>query len=188
MYKQAGPVTDTWSRPSYRQANTFLKLFLGYSKIKLSFIIESTTSVHLLTLSTYENVNYYKIFTLQITYYNSKNLNCIWALSFFYDSKRSIGEVLFLNQSYWSEIWSRKWNTWKNLEWFCCWTKWRVERKESGFLFISLFSREREIEVWKKFCRRATFFVHVRHFKAIFSHFLVKRFGYDLRLILGWFW
>ena len=29
-------------------------------------------------------------------YYNSKNLNYIWALSFFYDSKRSIGEVLFL--------------------------------------------------------------------------------------------
>ena len=29
--------------------------------------------------------------------------------------------------------------------------KWRVERKESGFLFISLFSREQEIEVWKIF-------------------------------------
>ena len=28
-------------------------------------------------------------------FYNSKNLNCIGALSF-YDSKRSIGEVLFL--------------------------------------------------------------------------------------------
>ena len=29
-------------------------------------------------------------------FYNSKNLNCIGALSFYYDSKRSIGEVLFL--------------------------------------------------------------------------------------------
>ena len=29
------------------------------------------------------------------------------------------------------------------------------------------------------------FFVHVRHFKA---GFLVKRFGYDFVLILGWFW
>ena len=27
--------------------------------------------------------------------------------------------------------------------------KGRAERKESGFLFISLFSREREIAVWK---------------------------------------
>ena len=27
---------------------------------------------------------------------------------------------------------------------------WKVERKESGFLFTPLFSREREIEVWKK--------------------------------------
>ena len=31
---------------------------------------------------------------LSVFYYNSKNLNCIGALSF-YDSKRSIGEVLF---------------------------------------------------------------------------------------------
>ena len=36
------------------------------------------------------------------------------------------------------------------------------------FLFILLFFREREIEVWnKKFCKRAKFFVSVRHFKAI---------------------
>ena len=32
------------------------------------------------------------------------------------------------------------------------------------------------------------FFVHVRHFKAVlFSFILVKRFGYDFVLILGWF-
>ena len=31
------------------------------------------------------------------------------------------------------------------------------------------------------------FFVHVRHFKGIFFIFLVKRFGYDIVLILGWF-
>ena len=53
----------------------------------------------------------------------------------------------FLNQFYWSEFWSRKWNTWKNWEWFCCWTKWRVERKKSDCLITSLFSREWEIEV-----------------------------------------
>ena len=27
--------------------------------------------------------------------------------------------------------------------------KWRVERKKSGFLFIALFLRVREIDVWK---------------------------------------
>ena len=70
--------------------------------------------------------------------------------SAFYDSKRNIGEVLFLNQFYWSIYGSGKWNTWKNLEWCCCWTKWRVEWKYSGFLFISLFSRDREMELWKK--------------------------------------
>ena len=29
--------------------------------------------------------------------------------------------------------------------------KWRAEQKESGFLFIQLFLREREIDVWKNF-------------------------------------
>ena len=36
------------------------------------------------------------IIALLLVFYNSKNLNCIGALSFFYDSKRSIEEVLFL--------------------------------------------------------------------------------------------
>ena len=44
------------------------------------------------------------IIGLLLVFYNSKNLNCIGALSFFYDSKRSIGEVLFLNQFYWSDF------------------------------------------------------------------------------------
>ena len=66
-------------------------------------------------------------------FYTSKNLNCIGALSFFYDSKRSIGEVLFFNQFYWSEFWSGKWNAWKNLEWFSAEQKRKAERKESGF-------------------------------------------------------
>ena len=43
------------------------------------------------------------IIGLLLVFYNSKNLNCIGALSF-YDSKRSIGEVLFFNQFYWSEF------------------------------------------------------------------------------------
>ena len=41
----------------------------------------------------------------------------------------------------------------------------------------------------KKFCKRAKFCVHVRHFKAVFlKFFLVKRFGYDFVLTVGWFW
>ena len=31
------------------------------------------------------------------------------------------------------------------------------------------------------------FFVHVRHFQAVFSFILVKRFGNDFDLVLGWF-
>ena len=77
-------------------------------------------------------------------------LRCSW---FFYnsDSKRSIGEVLFLNQFYWSDFWSGKWNAWKNLEWFWGWTKVKSGAKREWFLFISLFLREREIDVWKLF-------------------------------------
>ena len=50
----------------------------------------------------------------------------------------------------------------------------RVEQKESDFLFISLFSREREIEVLKKIGKQAKFFVHVRHFKAVFHFFWLR--------------
>ena len=39
----------------------------------------------------------------------------------------------------------------------------------------------------KIFSKRANFFVHVRHFKAVFFFILVKRFGYDFVLILGWY-
>ena len=40
----------------------------------------------------------------------------------------------------------------------------------------------------KIFSERAKFFVHARHFKAVFFSFiLVQRFGYDFVLILGWF-
>ena len=83
-------------------------------------------------------------------FYNSKNLNCIGALSF-YDSKRIIGEVLFFNQFFWSDFWSGKWNAWKIWSDFGAEQTWRTERKESGFLFIPLFLREREYYVWKNF-------------------------------------
>ena len=73
-----------------------------------------------------------------------------WGAVFFYDSKRSNGEVLFLinfigvifeagNETR-EKIWSD----------FAAEQKWRAERKESG-LFLPLFLREREIDVWKNF-------------------------------------
>ena len=82
-----------------------------------------------------------------LIFYDSKNLNCIGVLSF-YDSKRSIGEVLFLNQFYWSDFWSGKWNAWKN---FLGWTKVKSGAKSERFLFIPLFLRERKIELLKNF-------------------------------------
>ena len=41
-------------------------------------------------------------------------------------------------------------------------------KKRVVFLFISLFSREREIEVKKKFCKRAKFFCSRAAFKSSF--------------------
>ena len=65
----------------------------------------------------------------------------------------------------------------------------KLSEKRVVFCSYRCFSREREIEVWKKFCKRAKFFVHVRLLKAVFSQFfLFKRFGYDLLSILGWVW
>ena len=112
-------------------------------------------------------------FAVLLVFYNSRNLNCFGAL--FLRPEEEYWRSPFLNQFFWSEFCSGKWNI-KNLEWFCCWTKWRVERKESGCLFISLVSREQKIEVWKKFCKRAIFFVHVRHFKAVFFSFYCLEF------------
>ena len=92
-----------------------------------------------------------------------KEFELYWGAVFFYDSKRSIGEVLFImtrrgvleksffNQFYWSEFWSGKWNAWKNLEWFWGWTKVKSGAKREWFLFTPLFLREREIDVWKNF-------------------------------------
>ena len=59
--------------------------------------------------------------------------------------------------------------------------------KREWFLFIPLFLRESEkLMCEKNFSKRAKFFVHVRHFEAVFFSFiLVKRFGYDFVLILG---
>ena len=62
---------------------------------------------------------------LLVFFYNSKNLNCIGALYFFYDSKRSIGEVLF-NQFYWSDFEAGNKTREKNWSDFGALQKWRA--------------------------------------------------------------
>ena len=111
----------------------------------------------------------------------------------FYDSKRSIGEVLFFNQFYWSDFWSGKWKAWNNLEWFWRWIKVKSGAKREWFLFILLFLREREIDVWKNFLQESEIFLITYDIlKKFFSFIMAKRFGYDfglfiIVLILGWF-
>ena len=103
------------------------------------------------------------IIGLLLVFYNSKNLNCIGALSF-YDWKRSP----FFNQFYWSDFWSGKWNAWKKLEWFWCWTKVKSGAKREVFVHTAVFERARNWCVKKFSLSERNFFVHVRHFKAVF--------------------
>ena len=119
-----------------------------------------------------------------LVFYNSKNLSCIGALSF-YDSKRSIGEVLFFNQFYWSDFWSGKWNLRKKLEWFWCWIK--VKSGASGFCLYRCFWESEKLMCKKIFSKRAKFLFTCGILKQFFSFILVKRFGYDFVLILGRF-
>ena len=125
-------------------------------------------------------------------------MNCIGALSFlrleeeywfsygFYDSKRSIGEVLFFNQFYWSEFLSGKWNAWKNLEWFGCWTKVKSgAKREWFFVHTAVFERARNWCVKKFSLSERNFFVHVRLLKAVFCNFSGL---WGLIMILYWIW
>ena len=110
-----------------------------------------------------------------------------------FTTRRGVLEKSFFNQFYWCDIWSGKWNAWKNLEWFWRWTKVKSGAKREWFLFIPLFLRERQIDVKKFSLSERNFLVHVRHFKAVyFSFILVKRIGYDfgfnIRLVLVVVW
>ena len=134
-------------------------------------------------------------------FYNSKNLNCIGALSFFtiqriwivlgrylYDSTRSIGEVLFLNQFYSSDFWSGKLSAWKNFEWFWSWVKVKSEAKKMLFSYRCFWESEK-LRCEKIFSKRRNFFVHVRLLKEFFWQLLmIMRFDYFLVLVLGLVW
>ena len=100
-------------------------------------------------------------------------MNCIWALCF-YDSKRSIGEVLFLinfigvnfeagndtREKIWSDFGAEQ-----NEEW---------SEKSVVFCSYCCFLESEKLRCAKKFCKRVKFYVHVRHFKAIFSIFWLR--------------
>ena len=92
-------------------------------------------------------------YSAPIFYYNSKNLNCIGALSFFTTRRGVLEKSLFLTNFIGVNFEAGNETREKIYNDFGAEQKWRTER--SGFLFISLFSREREIEVRAKFCKRA---------------------------------
>ena len=115
-------------------------------------------------------------------FYNPENLGCIgfhlkiqriWIVlgrCLFYVSKRSIGGASLC----WSVvllecIWNRKWNPWKVLRWFGCWTKWRVERKECFFCSYRCFRESEKLRSEIRFCKWAKFFVHVRLLKTVIN-------------------
>ena len=80
------------------------------------------------------------------------------------------------------------------MKWWKIWSDFGAEQNEersekSGFLFIPLFLREWEIDVWKKFSEQAKFFCSRGLLKAVFlQFFLFMRFDYDIVLDLGSFW
>ena len=80
-------------------------------------------------------------------FYKSKNLNCIGALSFL-RLEEEYWRSPFFNQLEW--FLKREMKRVKN-EWIWCWTKVKSGAKREWFLFIPLFLREREIDVWKNF-------------------------------------
>ena len=130
---------------------------------------------------------------LSFCFLNLKN-DSSWTLCVVkvFTNRRGVMEKSFFNQFYWSEFWSRKWNTWK------IWGEFFVadqneEWTEKRMVFSSYCcSKESKFDVWKKFCKRAKIFVYVWPFKAVFSIFLVKRFCYEfvfnfrLVLVVAW--
>ena len=99
----------------------------------------------------------------------------------YYDSKRSIGEVLFLI-NFIGVIFEAGNETRVIL----ALNKSEERSQKSGFCSYRCFRETEKLMCEEIFSKRAKFFVHVRHFKAVFFHFLVKRFRYDFRLVLGW--
>ena len=94
--------------------------------------------------------------------------------------------MFFFNQFYWSEFLSGKWNAWKNLEWFGCWTKVKSgAKREWFFCSYRCFWESEKLMCEKIFSERAKFFVHMRLLKAVFCNFSCL---WGLIMILYWIW
>ena len=116
------------------------------------------------------------IIGLLLVFLQFKEFELYWGAVFFYDSKRSIGEVLFFFLINFIGVIFEAGNETREKIWsdLVAELKWRAERKESGFLFIPLLLREREIDVKKFSLSERNFFVHVRLLKSsFFAIFLV---------------
>ena len=100
---------------------------------------------------------------------NSKNLNCIGALSFL-RLEEEYWRSPFLSQFYWSYFWRGKWNAWKN------WSDFGAEeRSEKRVVFVhtAIFERARNWCVKRFSLSERIFFVHERLFKAVFLQLLM---------------
>ena len=107
----------------------------------------------------------------------------------FYDSKRSIGEVLFFLINFIGLIFEAGNETRKKI-WsdFSAEQKWRVEQKESSFCSYRFFWESEKLMCEKIFSKRANFFCSHAAFKSIFLQLLVMWFDYYIVLVLGLFW
>ena len=105
-------------------------------------------------------------------FYNSKSLNCIGTLSFFYDSKRSIGEDLFFKSILLEWFLKREMKRVKKFGVILVLNK-SEERSEKKVVFVhtAVFERARNWCVQKFSPSERNFFVHVRILKQFFFHF-----------------
>ena len=124
------------------------------------------------------------IIGLLLVFYNSKNLNCIGALSFFTTRRWVLKKSFF--KSILLEWFVKREMIWSN---FGAEQKWIADRKESGFCSYRCFWESEKLMVKKFSLREWSFFVHVRLLKSSFLQLLlVMRFDYDIVLVLGLFW
>ena len=121
-----------------------------------------------------EPVSWAKLYCGALGFFTIQRIWIVLGRCLFYDSKRSIGEVLFFNQFYWSEIWSGKWNAWKNLEWFGCWTKVKSgAKREWFFVHTAVFETARNWCVNKFSLSERIFFCSRAAFKSSFFAILL---------------
>ena len=116
--------------------------------------------------------------TCLATFLQFKDFELYWGAVFF-TTRRGVLERPFFKSILLEWFLKRKWNAWKNLEKFWCWTKVKSGAESEWFLFIPRFLREQEIDVWKNSLSERNFFVHVRLLKAVF---LATFDGYEVGL------